>query len=485
MEINQTRVRLARKSLDELYDSLPTKIDLRTMNLDLMDVMTIKAIQNNVVNIEPQCLCGEATGAELLGDSCIKCTTVVSDYIGAYQPLVWVSTQDGAKRFVAPQYWAMLNLILKDSDKFDSLAYLTNKRYKSSLTIPKVLDNIIRDIPNFQRNYTWVVENLETILNYLLNITSLYDKRNRIRIMLDLYKNQKDKILSAHVPIPSKELFLVEDTQFSNKKLNLVTGVVKSLALNYRDAIDNGRSVDDAMSRLVSELATVYNMNVEDLINGKKRVIRTSIFGTKVPGSFRTVMIAISGPHLYDDFIMPWIEAIITFRPYIMSRLADLNYGYLDACEKIDLALFTYDKEIDDILEAILAEAKAVNGRGICITQNRNPTQHRFSLIQVYIVKIKKDPLDYSSETSVLLCAAFNGDFDGDEENMTIANDMETEREFKKFALHRGAFIPNKPFNASKTLSAPDTMVVNISSYIMESRKEELWIDPELLKLIS
>lgn len=68
---------------------------------------------------------------------------------------------------------------------------------------------------------------------------------------------------------------------------------------------------------------------------------------------------------------------------------------------------------------------------------------------------------------------------------MTIANDMETEREFKKFALHRGAFIPNKPFNASKTLSAPDTMVVNISSYIMESRKEELWIDPELLKLIS
>jgi hypothetical protein len=68
---------------------------------------------------------------------------------------------------------------------------------------------------------------------------------------------------------------------------------------------------------------------------------------------------------------------------------------------------------------------------------------------------------------------------------MTIASDMSTEREFKRFALHRGAFIPNKPFNISKALSAPDTMVVNVSSYIMESRKEQLWIDPELAKLIS
>ena len=306
----------------------------------------------------------------------------------------------------------MLNLILKDSAKFDSLAYLTNRKYKSALAVPKILDTLMKEIPNFQRNYTWVVENLEVILTYLLNVNNptFYPKRARIRIMLDLLRNERDTVISSHIPIPSKELFLVEDTQFSNKKLNLVTGVVKSLALNYRDAIDNGRDTDTAMSRLVSELATVYNMNVDDLLNGKKRVIRTNIFGMKPPGSFRTVMVPISGPHLYDDFIMPWIIAIIDFRPYILSRLEDMGYGYLDSCEKIDLALYNYDKEIDDILEAILAEAKAVNGRGICITQNRNPTQHRFSLLQVYITKIKKDPLDFSSETSTLLCASFNGD---------------------------------------------------------------------------
>lgn len=409
---NLTQVELKRKSVDSLYESLPTKIDLRTMDLDLMDVMTIKAIQNNIVTIAPQCLCGELSGSEYLGDSCLRCTTTVSSYIGNYKPLVWVSTPNGERKFIAPQYWAMLNSIIKDSTKFDSLAYLTNRKYKSNLAVPKILDTLMKDIPNFQRNYSWVVDNLEVILTYLLNVnnTIMYPKRARIRIMLDLLKTDRNSIISANIPIPSKELFLVEDTQFSNKKLNLVTGVVKSLALNYRDAIDNGRDTDAAISRLVSELATVYNMNVDDLLNGKKRVIRTNIFGTKVPASFRTVMVPISGPHKYDDFIMPWVEAVINFRPYILARLEDLGYSYIKCCEKIDIALFNYDQEISDIIDAIIEEAKAVNGRGVCISQNRNPTQHRFSLIQVYIVKVKKDPLDFSSETSVLLCSAFGGD---------------------------------------------------------------------------
>lgn len=74
---------------------------------------------------------------------------------------------------------------------------------------------------------------------------------------------------------------------------------------------------------------------------------------------------------------------------------------------------------------------------------------------------------------------------DGDEENMTIANDLSTEREFKRFALHRGAFIPSKPFSVSKALAAPDTMVINISSYIMNSKKDEKWIDNDFYKSIS
>ena len=155
------------------------------------------------------------------------------------------------KKFIAPQYWAMLNLIIKNSSKFDSLAYLTNRKYKSSLAVPKILDVMMDQIPGFQRNYSWLVNNLETILVYLINVNNatLFPKRERFRVMLNLLRENRDKVISSHIPIPSKELYLVEDTQFSSKKLNLVTGVVKSLALNYRDAIDNGRDTDAAISR--------------------------------------------------------------------------------------------------------------------------------------------------------------------------------------------------------------------------------------------
>ena len=68
---------------------------------------------------------------------------------------------------------------------------------------------------------------------------------------------------------------------------------------------------------------------------------------------------------------------------------------------------------------------------------------------------------------------------------MTIASDLETAKEFLNFSIHYGAYIPNKPFNPSKALSMPDTAVVNISSFIMETSYDEKWIDEDLLKIIA
>lgn len=404
-----TNVSLGRRSLDELYDSLDIKLDLTTMNLDLLNTLTFTAFQNNVVSIIPRCLCGEVEGSIHMGELCISCNTPVSDYLGKYSPILWISHPTNKKIFVAPQFWSMLNSTIKQS-KFDSLAYLTNSRYKSTIMTPKVLNNMLKDIKGFQRSYTWVVENLETILLYLINSPDTYSKRAKFRELLSIYTDNKHVILSSKLPLPSKNLFLIEDSSFSTKKTNLVTGVVKSLALNYRDAVDSNRDLNIAMSRLVSELSTVYDMNIVDLIAGKKRVIRSNIFGTKVPGSFRTVMLPITGPHNYDDFHMPWIEGIICFRPYLINRLTKLGYRYVDICIMLDVALYNFNQEISDIMDSLIAEAKVRNGKGICISMGRNPTQHRFSIIPVFIVKIKKDPLDFTSEYSMLLCPSFNGD---------------------------------------------------------------------------
>ena len=408
---NETNVKPGRLSLDDLYDSLDVKIDLTDIDMNMIDVMTIKTLQNNTVSITPQCLCGELNEATYLGEVCSRCNTPVVNSLGSYTSLVWISTPDGSKKFIAPQYWNMLNRTIKDCG-FDSLAYLSNTKYRSNLMVPKILDAMIKDIPGFKRTYTYLVDNMENILTYLINtnITTFYSKRDKFRTLLELFRTQKDRILSAHIPLPSSGLFLVEDTSFSNKKLNLVTGQLKSLTLNYKDNIENGRDLDSTMSRLISELSIVYDMNSSDLVDGKKRVIRSNIFGTKVPSSFRTVMVPISGPHRYDEFIMAWVEGVVNFRPYLLSRLRDRGYRYMDASVKLDNALLQYDKVIADMMDDIIAEAKAENGKGVSMAKNRNPTQHRFSIINVFASRVKKDPLDFTSEYSQMLCAALNGD---------------------------------------------------------------------------
>lgn len=64
---------------------------------------------------------------------------------------------------------------------------------------------------------------------------------------------------------------------------------------------------------------------------------------------------------------------------------------------------------------------------------------------------------------------------------MTIANDVETERELMNFQVHYGAFIPIRPFAVSKAMSVADTVVINVSSYIMDAKNDTTYISEELL----
>lgn len=405
-----SNVHFKRLSLNALYHSLDYKIDLLTISQDVLDRITITQFQNKLVPMTPQCMCGVVSGNVHNGEICFHCNTPVTEYLGTYKPVIWISAV-GGRKFIAPQYWEMVNNVLK-LGKFDSLAWLTNTRYKSNIEVPKILNCIVNDISGFTRSYSYVVKNLRKILDYLLNSQLLYSKRDRIRLLIHIYDNMTDTILSDYIPIPNKSLFLIEESAFSTKKTSLATGMVKSLALNYKDSIESGRDPDIVISRIMSELSNIYSSNADELLAGKKKIVRSSIFGTKVPGSFRTVMLPISGPHNYDDFIMPWIEAIICFRQLLINRLViRKRKRYMDVCIQLDTALFNYDKEIDEELDDIMNDAKIMtDGRGIPISMSRNPSQYRGSLLLVYIIAIKKDPMDFTSEYGMIATSALSGD---------------------------------------------------------------------------
>lgn len=408
----KSRVTLKIGNIEELYNSIKTKIDITTASNELLDKLSLSNFKNSLVDIVPQCACGSMRGTIFLHDECLECGTKVTDYIGVQAPILWIGKINGYK-FITPQFWYMMNNLIKIGN-FDSMAYLTNKRYKSPLVVPKILNEIISNIDGFKRNYSYVVENIEKILIFLSNSGTFYQKRHKVKALHQLYIKEKKNLVSSVLPIPNKNIFIIEDSNFNSKKTNIVTSMIKSLIINFRDAIHNGVAPDIIISKLISELTTVYSNNVTDLVVGKSSLVRSSIFGTRVPGSFRTVMMPITGPHHYEDFHMPWVEAVILFNPHLMSKLLDLGYTYINANIHLDRHLYVYDKLIHELLLEILNDAKKSNGKGICLVMQRNPSQHRSSIITLWCNHIKIDPMDFSSNYSMLICDALNADFDGE-----------------------------------------------------------------------
>lgn len=406
----ESNISLKMVSLDDLYHSLDHKVDLLTIDPDVLDNLTIKQFQNKLVPTTASCMCGSMTGNAHLNDVCFVCNTPVTEMNGTFKPVVWISSV-GGRKFISPVFWEMINDVIK-SGKFDSMAWLSNTRYKSAIGVPKVLTSMIADIPGFTRTYSYLLNNIDKVLQYLLTSQLFYSKRDRIRNIIELYNNNKDKIFSDYMALPNNSLFLVEDSAFSVKKTSLATGMIKSLAINYRDAVESNRDHDRSMSMILSELASIYSSNSTELLAGKKKLIRSNIYGTKVPCSFRTVMIPISGPHNYDDFKMPWIQGVILFRMLLINRLViRKKQRYMDVCHRLDKALYNFDEEVYAELMDILREAKEMtDGKGIPIAMNRNPSQYRGSIILVYATEIKTDPMDFTSEYSPLLCASLNGD---------------------------------------------------------------------------
>ena len=64
---------------------------------------------------------------------------------------------------------------------------------------------------------------------------------------------------------------------------------------------------------------------------------------------------------------------------------------------------------------------------------------------------------------------------------MTIANDRECERELLNFQLHYGTFEAGSPYKLAKAASMPDTVVINLGSYIQDRTIKETWVEPNLL----
>jgi len=420
----------------------------------------------NSTSLLPKCDCGNLENQYYKGLICDNCGSEVISPFDDLRPVIWFKADESIGKFIATDFWLIVRIELGKT--VDIFRWISDKRYnpQKPTKVALKLMHIVQGIPGFQRSYKWLVNNLERVLVVLTETT----KKEGIKNILELYRNNKDKILCEYLPILNKRMFVVEkvgQVKYMNLSLNDVNDLI--LMFNKNIHSEDEKKRDLVMSRTNFELVNIYDDLLKTYIKGKKGIPRKLIDGFRSFFTVRGVITPIMRKHKYDELELPWGQAVVLFRPFIINILhKKYNYSYNEITKKLNKAVTVFDKEISEIFDYLLNKT---NGHGIPVTFQRNPSLLNGSMMLLRITVIKRDPVDTTISMSILVAKLPNADFDGDEMNLQLLIDDYLYNLFKVLEPASSVANMSSPGGIAGRLTLTDPVIATISNFISSQRR--------------
>ncbi len=459
-------------SLDSLFHATHTdKIILNNYVVKTTeDVEDLKNKLNTIYNSDtisllPRCECGAIEVEFMKGQKCPDCDTIVKSIYDDTNPFIWFKAVANTDKFISPEFWAMFKKII--GGNIDFLRWISDTQYNPPITTvsgQKVLSSI-KSINSFERSYTWLVKNLKTLLVTLavtLNKESLAE-------LLVIFKENKKKILSNHLPLQNKRMFIIEESpknKYTNLKILDVLDIVLFFIKNCNAKTQNKR--EQVMSRTCAELANIYEDSISTYLAGKGGIPRKHINGFRSYFTARAVIVPIVTEHKYNTVELPWSIVVVMMRPHILNKLFKRGYSYVAANNLLYKSVEHYDEVINEIIDEMLEESE--HG-GFPIVMNRNPSLLNGSS-QTMLGDPKRDPTDKTTGFSILTAKNPNADYDGDEMNIQLLVDEYLYKLFKPMEPHASVADMSTPGGVSGRLSLTDPLVSTISNYLFQELQE-------------
>jgi len=458
---------------DEIFRSVANKAivinDISLKNNEDYETLKDKLhmlYNDTSANLLPRCDCGNLEGEYYKSLICDNCGSEVISPFDDLRPVIWFKADKSIGKFIATDFWYIVRMELGKT--VDIFRWICDKRFniQKPTKVALKLMHIIQGIPGFKRNYKWLVSNLEKILIVLSETT----KSNGIREILSLFRSNKDRILCEYLPILNKRMFVVEKVG-QVKYMNLTLNDVNDVILMYNKNInsEDERVRDLAMGRTNYALVNIYGDLLVTYVKGKKGIPRKLIDGFRSFFTVRGVITPIVRKHKYDELELPWSQAVVLFRPFILNILYNkYNYSYNEITKKLNKAVTTFDREISEIFDYLLNKS---NGYGIPVTFQRNPSLLNGSMLSLRITVIKRDLTDPTISMSILVAKLPNADFDGDEMNLQLLIDDYLYNLMK--VLEPAASVANmaSPGGISGRLTLTDPVIATISNFISTQRR--------------
>ncbi|MDO9363726.1 MAG: DNA-directed RNA polymerase subunit beta', partial [Sphingopyxis sp.] len=209
---------------------------------------------------------------------------------------------------------------------------------------------------------------------------------------------------------------------------------------------DNGRS-----GRTITGANKRTLKSMSDLLKGQLGRFRQNLLGKRVDYSGRSVIV--TGPELkLHQCGLPKKMALELFKPFIYARLdaKGLSMTLKQAKKWVEKER----KEVWDILDEVIREHP--------VLLNRAPTLHRLGIQAFEPVLIEGKAI----QLHPLVCAAFNADFDGDQQAVHVPLSLEAQLEARVLMMSTNNIL--SPANGKPIIVPSQDMVLGLYYLSME-----------------
>lgn len=460
---------------DDLYNRLNTdKILLNHQDIfstetkEVLDNLILRNYNEDNLSIIPSCQGGHLKGMYYVGDVCPKCnTTVTSTVDDNLSFLLWLERPQDVQMFISPIIIAILlnrYKITKPNIAIIKYIMLPNfqfdrKQQKKNMFMLERLDNLLK-LNHINKGYNSFVANFFKIIE-ILESEFVKEKASEKQVFAEFLQRNKEKIFSRYLGFPNKVMFAMDSNElgkFIDKSiLNPINTIRRVTGIDLYTKPSAVKQAKVAKSLL--DLADFYVKYIKSTFYSKPGLVRQHISSTRSHFTARAVITSIYGPHVYNEFHLPWSVGCSLFREHVLNRLYKRGFTYRTAVSLLMYHNRIYHPVLDEIFKEIIGE------EGIRVFLNRNPSLHRGSIQTVVVTKVKTDPGDNTFSMSYLIGPSFNSDYDGDALNLYLPVTKKVRDNAVNFESHHNILALTGPNEFASNIKYPKTIVSTLANW--------------------
>lgn len=400
---------------------------------DVMGSLVEDSISINEYSCSPKCA-DPMVGRMYEGQKCPVCGNIVTNNFGIdIERVGWINLD--IYKVMMPAGYVKVRQLIGDAIIDDILAFDNNLNLYGDIIIGTV---------EFDKKKPFSRIGMMEFYKRYDEIISYYGKKKKKEENAEFLIKNKNRIWTSKLPVISQHLrpAFINSSERTMRYdgLNAIYSVIISNAsLIARAAItDQYMNINKYLFTIQTEMFNLYGQVLQKL-DGKKKLYRRKIQGTRMSWSSRMVITANTGKSYGVDKVVISYKGFLEL--YFFEIINCLKRGYTTQ-QFIDSTIYEiaewmdivrYSSKINGIVYDTMLWLINNNVDGLWVMVNRPPTMDIGSVQMLRVVDVIPNAIESNMKVPLTSLTPWNGDFDGDTLSTYSIKEKSLVDEFQQF----------------------------------------------------